>query len=360
MTWYTDGDVTMIFKLFQSKGKLGVDIGTHAIKIVELGKESGRFSLLNYGIFAFPETGTGTTPEERDAFLTQGIKQLIEQCKFSSVDAVAALPPFSLFTTVIEMPYLSEDDLAKAIPFEARKYVPIPLSEVVLDWSIIGVNEAAPGSTTPPTVEIFIAAVPREETARYQAIMQAAGLNLVALELQNTGLIRGLLGNDLSPTAVVDIGGRGTTIIVVNKGYERVNRSYEVGSFEITKSIAHALNISAGKAEDLKMQYGMREGDDNVVRDSIISLVDLIVFETSKTIAGYEESKNTKIGRVVLTGGLVNMPSFVEYFTKRLARDVIVGNAFSRVVFPQQLAPVIQELSNTLAVATGLAMREES
>ena len=205
---------------------------------------------------------------------------------------------------------------------------------------------------------MFLAAVPRDETARYQRIMQGAGLNLRALELENSALIRALLGNDLSPTVIVNIGGRSTSIVIVNRGYERVSHNYEIGGFEITKSIARSLNVSLEKAEELKKKFGIKEIDENVIHNAMKSLMDMMVFETRKTITNYEEAKNQKISKVLLVGGLTNMPNFANYFQQKLGREIFLGNALARVVYPQALSPVIQELSSTFAVATGLAMRE--
>lgn len=357
----------MIFNLFKSKSKVGIDIGTSAIKVVELSKKGARFALENYGFFELKGTTQGGEAQSilklPDEEIVWGIKEVLKKANIKSRDVVAAIPSFSTFATVIEMPYLSEEDLAKAIPFEARKYVPIPLDEVVLDWSIVGIVDqpSAPikeikGKGT--TVEVFLAAVPKDETARYQRIMQQAGLTLTALELENAGLIRALLGNDLSATAIVNIGGRSSSIVIVNKGYERVSHNYEIGGFEITKSIARALNVSLEKAEDLKRKLGLMDSNENIIKEAMVSLVDMIIFETKKTISGYEESKNQKVSRVVLVGGIVNMPNFVNYFKQRLGREVFVGNVFSRVVYPTELTPVVQELSNNFAIATGLAMRE--
>jgi len=372
----------MIFNLFKSKSKLGIDIGTSTIKIVELSESGGRFKLENYGMFELKgQSGAVDTqsilklPDEE---LVWGIKEVIKKSGFRSRDVVASIPSFSTFATVIQMPYLSEEDLAKAIPFEARKYIPIPLDEVVLDWSIVGIVDhpaavaaAAPLPVTPeqpvgmaptpqkvPIVEVFLAAVPKDETARYQRIMQAAGLNLAALELENAGLIRGLLGNDLSTSAIVNIGGRSTSILIVSKGYERLGHNYEIGGFEITKAIARSLTVSLEKAEELKRKFGLIESDENVVREPMSSLIDMIIFETKKTISTFEESKNEKVARVVLVGGIANMPYFVQHFKERLGRDVYVGNVFTRIVHPSELTPVIQELSNNFSVAAGLAMRE--
>lgn len=355
----------MPFGLFKSKNKLGIDIGTSAIKIVELEKEGGRFVLKNYGLFEFK--GAGQAGESRqiqnilklpDGEIIWGIKEVLKKAKIKATDVVASIPSFSTFATAIELPYLSEQDLAKSLPFEARKYIPVPLNEVVLDWSIIDIPKSPVDASKPTTVEVFLAAVPKDETIRYQRIMRGAGLNLRALELENSALIRALLGNDLSPTVIVNIGGRSTSIVIVNRGYERVSHNYEIGGFEITKSISRSLNVSLEKAEELKKKLGLKEIDENVINSAMKSLIDMMVFETRKTITNYEEIKNQKVARVLLVGGLANMPSFANYFQQKLGREVYIGNAFARVVFPQALSSVMQELASTFSVATGLAMRE--
>src|SRR3989344_7441236 len=219
------------YKPAKSSRTLGIDIGTSSIKIVELEKKAGRFQLSNYGIFELKGYVDGKNSSSNDDWqsilrmpdqeISSGIRELINKARMSSMDVVASIPSFSTFATVIEMPYVSNEDLARALPFEAKKYVPIPLDEVVLDWSIVGTNDSGKtGSVKPSTVEVFLAAVPKEETMRYQKIMKNAGLRLQALELENSSLIRVLLGNDLSPTVIVNIGGRSTSIVIINRGYE--------------------------------------------------------------------------------------------------------------------------------------------
>jgi type IV pilus assembly protein PilM len=365
--------------LFKPKSQLGIDIGTAAIKIVELSQNKGRFVLENYATYELKSHGTGENAganlmDKNDEELTQAVKDLIARSGVKSRDVVMAISSFATFATVIKMPYLNEEELAKSIPFEARKYIPLPLDQVVLDWSIIGVvdekkerapkEEASPqgtGTVKPATntsVEVFLAAVPKDETSRYQSIAKGAGLNLVALELENSSLIRGLLGNDLSPTAIVNAGGRSTSILISHKGYERLSHNYEIGGFEMTKAIAGALNVSLDEAESLKRKYGLTDSPENKGKEAMQSLVDMMLFETKKTISGYEDSHKVKVPRVVMIGGLANMPGLADYFKQRLERDVLVGNVFARVVHPPELAPIIATLSNTFAIAVGAAMRE--
>lgn len=356
-----------LFK-FGSKNKLGIDIGTASIKIVELSKESGRFKLENYGLFELKSDNINTGDQGvTDQDLIWGIKQTLDLGKFKTRDAVVSIPLFNTFATVITMPFLSEQDIAKTIPYEARKYIPLPLSEVVLDWSIINVVQQNPGQTaqasqgTAPkgtSVEVFIVAVPKDQIEHYQTITKQIGLNTKALELENTAMIRAIVGNDLSPVAIINIGGRSTSILVVDNGFERVSLNYEVGGFEITKSIARSLNVSLKRAEELKRSMGLRNANSDMITSAMSSLVDLIAFEAKKTIHNYEDLKKTKIANILLVGGLANMPMFIEYFADKLGLPISSGNPLARVVYPSQLEPLKMELNSTFAIALGLAMRE--
>ena len=366
---------------FKPKSKLGLDIGTASIKIVELAQEAGRLKLENYGLFELESDDRVAIKQEKrkgkivqlsDGDIVWGIKQIMERSKMKSRDVVASMPSFLTFATVVKMPFIPEKDVAQAIKFEARKYIPLPLNDVVLDWSIIGIvsdKTKNNGEVTPDNkedeankqgafIEVFLAAVPKDETARYQSIMKRAGLNVRALELENSALVRGLVGNDQSSTAIINIGGRSTSILIVDKGIERVSHNYEVGGFEITKSIADSLRISLKRAEELKRSYGLREEESNVINKAMSSLVDLMAFEAERTIKGYEDKQGAKIQNVILIGGLANMPNFSNYFSQKMNREIRIGNSLARVVIPKELEPLKQELNSTFAISFGLAMRE--
>lgn len=351
------------------KNKLGIDIGTASIKVTQLSKESGRFKLENYGLFELESEaqGPGAQNGVLDQDLIWGIREILDRSKIKTRDAIASIPSFNTFATIITIPYLSEQDVAKSIPYEARKYIPLPLSDVVLDWSIIGVNESNPNQTVKDkkpaaaksaAIQVFIVAVPKDQIQRYQTIMKQAGVNLLALDLENSAMIRAVIGNDLGPAVIINIGGRSTSILIVENGIERASHNYEVGGFEITKSIARTLNVSLKRAEELKRNLGLKNANDDMITSAMSSLVDLIVFETKKIIHNYEDIKKTKVGGVLLVGGLAIMPMFMEYFAGKLGLPVSAGNPLARVIYPAELEPLKMELNSTFAIALGLAMRE--
>ena len=351
------------FGIGTPKTTLGIDIGTASIKIAEISKEGGRFKLVNYALFELENVNEAIQTKQRiaklgDQDIVWGIKETLRQAKITGRDVVASIPSYSTFATVISMPYLSREDIAKAIPFEARRYVPIPLKEVILDWSIVDIGKTQENIGKPPVVEVFLAAVPKNETERYKNIMKEAGLNLRALELENMSLTRALVGNDRNPLAIINLGGRSTTITIIDKGFERTSHNYEMGGFEITKSIARSLNIDLKRAEELKRSVGFKESDSKIINEAMTSLIDMMILETKKTISNYEIERGEKISRVLLVGGLTNMPKFVDYFKNKIGLNVEIGNPFSRLVYEESLKPLIGQLGAVFPIAIGLAMRD--
>ena len=381
----------MSFFNFKSKSKLGIDIGTASIKIVELSKEAGRFRLNNYGLFELESDDRVAIKQEKrsermvqlsDGDVVWGIREVLKRSRIISRDVVASIPSFLTFATIVKIPFVPEKNVSQTIRFEARKYIPLPLDEVILDWSILNIDSAEgdnkgtkekpkqnneeekeqeqtdPEHKKQTTLDVFLAAVPKNETVRYQSIMKRAGLNLRALELENSALVRGLIGNDLGPVAVINIGGRSTSILIVDKGIERISHNYEVGGFEITKSIANSLKINLKRAEELKRSFGLRDEENNVINQAMSSLIDRMVFEANRTIRGYEQKENLIIDRVIIVGGLVNMPNFINYFTQKMERNVSAGNPMSRVIAPPEIEKLKPELNSTFAISLGLAMRD--
>jgi len=353
------------FGLGKSDSHIGVDVGTASIKVVELEKDGGRFKLSNYGFFELKSSVDGAIQAHQeiskfgDKDIVWGIQETLKRANIKSKNVIASIPSYSTFATIISLPYLSKEDMAKAIPFEARKYVPLPLDTVNIDWSIVDIGEAkTSGENNAPVVDVFLAAVSKNETKRYQSIMRSAGLNLRALELENMSLIRALIGNDRSPVAIVNVGGRSTSISVIDKGFERASRNYEFGGFEITRSIARSLNVDLERAEDLKRSIGLNDSETKVINEAMLSLIDMMIFETRKTISTYESEKKTTVPKVILVGGLANMPKFADYFKEKLGIDVQIGDPFSRIIVPDGLKSILPELGTKFAVAIGLAMRE--
>lgn len=344
--------------------QLGVDIGTSSIKIVELEKTATGLRLFNYGImedsdFFGDMSSESTVPsglKMSDEGIALAIKRLIIEAGIKTKGAVMSIPIFSSFITVMELPNLNEKELVSAVPFEARSYIPVPLSEVVLDWLIIP-KEA---SSSAGKVTVLLIAVPKEVVSKYQRVAEAAGLNLEALESESFSLARILIGSDSGTVMLADLGARNTNLTIMDRSFIFMSHSADLSGKEITKVISRSLNITPDRAEELKKTSGIvSAGADKGIAQVISPFINKLVNEIERMNDLFLKKENKKVEKILLTGSAANLPGLAEYLSRHLGVAVIVGNPFSRIKFEPLLEQSFRRgLSSTLAVAAGLAMRD--
>jgi len=340
---------------------IGIDIGTTSIKAVELSREGGVIKLSGYGILE----NYGHLERMNDAIQTSSLKlldevtadmlkRLLAAMKPRTRNCAMSIPVFSAFIALMDVPKLSQKELAQAIPFEARQYVPIPISEVALDWQVLG---PTPGQED-QKMQVLLVAVPQDTVSKYQRIAELSGLNLKILEVETISSSRAVIGPDTTTLAFVDIGARATNISIVDGGYVRMTRGLDTAGGDLTHVISTGLNISPQRAEALKKSKGMvsNVGEENLM-GLIAPLLDVIISEIQKLITIYTERTKREVKRVVITGGSATMPGLAEYLARELSREVIIGNTFSQVQYDPSLEPLIRNIGPSFSVAVGLALR---
>lgn len=349
--------------LFKKKPKsfLGVDIGAAAVKLVELEKDEERHKLKNYAIFPLREYLRETNHQLAPGALkipndemAQIIRRTIDEADIKSKEAFFSIPVYSSFSTLVDFPLMSDKEIAAAIPYEARKYVPVPISEVVLDWNVVGATGKGTG------LQVFLIAAPKELINDYNEIASLVGLNLRAVEEETYSLSRILIGNDKSPFVLIDTGARSINVSIIDNGFIKGTHSLEMGGEKTTKTISQQLNLGLDKAEELKKELSISQLDEqNIELKRVIqSVLGAIIVEVKKIIDSYQVKYSRKIEKCILTGGSVYLVGFVDYFSNRLGIEVSLGNPFARLVYPPTLEKTLKEISPSISVAVGLAMRE--
>ena len=351
--------------LFKKKPKsfLGVDIGVLAIKLVELSKVEGRLKLTNYAIISLTEYITRNSdksalefPKASNKEIAEMIKKTIKEAEINSRDVFFSVPVYSSFSTLIDFPNMPEKEIIEAIPFEAKKHIPVPISEVVLDWSLID----SLGERSIP--QVLLIAVPKKVISSYKKISELVGLNFCGLEEETFSLSRALVGNDKSVVILVDVGARSISISIVDDGYIRVIHNLEMGGAKMTEVIAQQMNLSLTHAESIKKNEPIDqtiEGQESRLRGIGYSTLGAIIIEIRKIIDSYQSKYGRKVEKCILAGDGICLVTFADYLTSKLTLDVSLGNPFARIVYPSKITPILKEIGPSLAVSAGLAMREK-
>ncbi len=341
--------------LFSEKSYLGIDIGTASIKIVELKKGVGGVRLLTYG-FTENLGEIERKDWQNDAkYTAKVINEICKKAKTVSRSAVAALPTFSVFSSIINLANVDQKDFASAVHWEAKKVIPLPLEEMVLDWKKI--EGEGKGDKN---MKILLTGAPKTLVKKYINIFKEAQISLLSLETETFSLIRALLGNDKSTVMMVEVGMSTTDISIVSKGIPVLSRSIDVGGLAITRAISNNLGVGSERAEQFKYDLGIGPSDssEDIVPKAITETISPIINEIKYILNLFESKNNEKVEKIVLSGGSSLLPNFVNYLSKILNMNVIIGDPWTRISYPVDLGPVLAEIGPKLSVAIGLAMRE--
>jgi len=349
-----------------ARGCLGVDIGTSAIKIVELVLRGERIKLEKYG-----ETSIQTLYEkpfrtfEKSSLLLSGqdisraIRAIIEEAKISERKAIFSIPDFASFFTNFELPPMTKEELSGAIRFEARHHIPLPLSEVTLDWSII---EGEINRKKTP-LKILLVAVPNEIISQYQKIASLTNLELQTLEAEVFGLTRSLVKEDPRVIALLDFGAQSSTISLVDKGILKISHSFDISGNGLTHLLAKSLNIDYWQAENLKRKYGLsfpgKEAPSIAlkIRQILMPLIDLILLEVEKSSLSFFQAEKKEVQKIILAGGSALLPGLKDYFSENLKKEVEIANPFLDILYPPILEQTLKEMGPAYATAVGVALR---
>lgn len=383
------------------KGRLGIDVGSSAVKLVEISSEVQPLSLETYGLASLGEEallGTksltaaienirqggdddaagksdnqgevifkaGLPPNSilgafSDREISQIIKELLIRSGAKARRVYFSLPAFTTFFTVIELPLMKEKEIHAAIPYEAAKYVPIPLDEVFLDWSIIsaqpqnkeepevsggekenkeegktGASEANGSALSSLTkgpvtsgseqvVNVLMVAILKEAVAKYTKIAQLSNLEMGALEPESFSLARALVGESKDLSIIVDVGSSFTNIALMDRG-----------SIRIVYNTRKNNHPETGQLNE-----------------------DAVVEGINSVLGSYRaKSHSTASPKCILTGGRAQIPNFDRILKEKLHFEVLTLNPFEKINYLGGLEPALKEISSSFGVAVGLAMRE--
>lgn len=357
-----------MFNLFRRKPKtcLGIDIGTSSIKVVQLKRSEGRYKLETYGELQI----YGYLERLNDPFQTKNLQLLesqvaemlgkvIKEAGITTKKAAISIPIFSSFVSIVDLSPMPEKELSRALVFESKRYIPVSLNEVKIDWEVI--DKQPVDSKGLFKFRVLLIAVPKEVITKYLRIARNLGLEVLALELENFSYTRSLVGNDLSTTCVLDFGARSTSLTIVDKGFIQMSHSLDIAGTELTKALAYSMGIDFKRAEIYKKERGLDHKEleaGREIKEVILTLVDKIIFEIERAIESYESKTKRKVAKLILSGGSGNLFGLDEYLKSKLKIDVISGNPWARVVYPPIIESALKEIAPKFAVAVGLAMRE--
>lgn len=346
------GDISMS----QGKTIIGVDIGSSAIKIVELRDNKGVPTLNTYGELQLgPYEGVeiGMTARPSVVKLTEAFVDIMREASATSNHIALSIPYSASFTTIIGVPTVDMSKIASIIPVEARKYVPVPLNEISLDWFPV-----SNGSEKHET-KVLLSAIYNDALKRYEGIIKGANLSMQFTEIEVFSTIRSVVSQRDETVAVIDLGAGSTKLYIVHTGF--VGKTYNVlmSGSEITRTLAKMLGIGFNAAEVMKRStaIGGTPSGNNRAQKILVDAFDRGFREIHHVIKRYEEEEGYTVQKIILTGNgalLANLPSYAHDL---FALPIEIADPFSKVAYPAFLEDTLRDAGPSFAVAIGTALR---
>ncbi|HVM59024.1 MAG TPA: type IV pilus assembly protein PilM, partial [Candidatus Paceibacterota bacterium] len=311
--------------LFKPKEKsvIGVDIGSSSLKVVQLRRERGKAVLETYGELALgpyggSEVGQATNLSAEQ--ITETLKDLLREAKVTTAQCGVSIPFARSLLALVALPYRrNQSEQKTVIELEARKYIPVPVSEVQLDWFIVPDMGPAEKKEDKKNVEVLLVAVHNDELKLLQSAVTGAGLTPSFFEIEIFSTIRSVVDEHAKPVMVLDIGASSTKTYVVERGVVAFSHAIGVGSQDITRAIAASQNLSIARAEVLKKEQGLSGGGDSSQTETVFSR---IFYEAHRVIVQYETEHKKSIAGIVLTGGGGVTKELGAYAKKTFSIDV--------------------------------------
>ena len=339
----------------EKKSVLGVDIGTSAIKIVQMRRERGRVILETYGAIALgPYAGVeiGRATSLGADKIAEALKDVVREANVTTKDAAISIPYSSSLVSLIKLPAEVEKKLPQVMPMEARKYIPVPISEVLLDWSVVGGSTKAQDGK----IEVLLVAIHNETIAKFKSIGDSAALTTAFFEIEVFSAARAALEHGLAPVAVVDMGAATTKFYIVERGLIRESHIISQGAQDLTLACSRALNMSVVEAEHRKRKHGL-SGEDVGLKKSLELSLSTLVSEVSRTALSWEQRMNQTLGSMVLTGGGAALRGLKDHLQQKIQTEIRLADPFAKTQAPAFLEPVLKDAGPEFAVAVGLSLR---
>ena len=354
------------------KSAIGIDIGSSSIKVVQVARKGGKAVLETYGSLAvgpYAERDIGEAVNASEEVIHTALNVLMREGKITTRLSGISIPFKSSLISLIEVPDLPDDKLAQAIPYEARKHIPVPIEEVSIDWfvipsallevedsPIIASSEELSKQEVEPKRKVLLIAIHNKELLRYKKLVSQSDLNVKFFEIEIFSTLRSVVYENRFPILIIDIGAKTTKFYILEHGI--ILRSYFInqGGQNMTNAIKTTENITFKEAEKKKRELGIGGmGEDS--KRAMGTVIKEISSEANNAIVDFEHKYKQSVGKVIFTGGGSALKGLQEYVKDEIPVATELSNPFARLEHPVFLSETLRETGPEFSVAVGAALR---
>jgi type IV pilus assembly protein PilM len=345
----------------RSKGLVGLDIGSSAVKAIELKPVGKGYKVGAIGVEPVPPDSIVDGAIMDSGAVADAVRRLFTNKQFKAKDVAASLSGNSVIVKKITLPLMSESELAESIYWEAEQYIPFDIQDVNLDYEILDGG----GPNDQGTMEVLLVAAKKDKIADYTSVITQAGRAAVIVDVDAFALQNAYEANyGFDPAGVIVLLNAGASAININilSGAQSVfTRDVSMGGNAFTEAVQREMNLPFESAEQLKKGQNVDGVTFDDARPVLRAMTDNVLLEVEKTFDFFKATaSNEHIDRIVLSGGASRVEGFAEALRERFATEVDRFDPFRQVAFDaKKLGVSADEMAPFAAVALGLALRRQ-
>ncbi|MBI5047323.1 MAG: type IV pilus assembly protein PilM [Deltaproteobacteria bacterium] len=349
----------MELPFFKKTDVIGLDIGSNSVKIIQLAPAKKRWKLVNIGISQLPPEAIVDGSIIDSMTVISVVKELIANQGIKVKNCVSALTGHSVIIKKVNLPVMSEAELAESIQWEAEQYIPFPITDVNIDFQILGTDTEGRGQ-----MEVMLVAVKKDVINDYTNVIKESGLVPVIIDVDSFALENMFEMNySVAPNeniAIVNIGATITSINILRGGITIFTRAIPAGGNQFTEEIQKALGISFKDAETLKLGGSVSGIDAKDVPQVVERVSGNVALEVKRSIDFFlGGAPGMFISKIYLGGGCAKTKTLPAIIQERTAIPVEMMNPFTNIECSSKKFAMdyIKDVAPSFGVGVGLAMR---
>ncbi len=330
-----------------------LDIGTNAIRVVQLKKAGSGWVLDHYGYAPVDSKLTSSDSEEARRKVSEVIMTAVGQSGIKTKNVVIGLPSSKTFTTIIDVPMSSESELRSTMKYQIDQYIPMAVDEAKVDWALLGVSLRAQNQQ-----EVLLSSVAKVYSEERLEMVEALGLNVIAAEPDPIAMVRALTTPGSQGAVVqLDMGENSTDIAIVYGDAPRLIRTIPTGISSFVKATVSNLNVQDDQARQFILKFGLAPDrlEGQVLR-ALETTLENFAGEIIKSIKFFETRYPSVVTEGVLLAGFASaIPQFDNYLAGKVGKQVHVANPWQSIQMTEsdqkQLGPVATEFATVIGLA---------
>lgn len=333
-----------------------LDIGTNAVRVVQLAKSGGSgWSLQHFGYAPIDSKLSSSNAADAQRRLGEIIMTAVGQSGIHTKDVVIGLPSQKTFTTVIDVPTMTESELKNTIKYQIDQFIPMSIDDAKVDWVLLGQS-----AHDPKKQEVLVASTAVSYAEERLEFVEGLGLNVIGAEPDPIAMIRSLLPAGVKDARLlVDMGDQSTDIAITYGDSPRLVRTIPVGLQSLIKAAVQNLNVQDDQARQFILKFGLTPDrlEGQVLR-ALESTLDNFASELVKSIKFFQTRyPNIPVGGVLLSGFASTIPQFGEYVASKVGVASSLADPWQVVAVSQKDQQQLASVSAEFATVIGLAQR---